>query len=156
MTTTDTTTDTELTSVPQPYGTDKMDPLMYAMLVFVNAQNEDQMCMQTLSETLKIASKAGADNADAGTAILAADNEDVQKASKESDKDKASIDTQAAQSTMQYDNTRINNANQQFTTWQQSLETEENQLSDADQNETQFMQSFLGVYDNVTNIINGY
>jgi hypothetical protein len=138
-------------SLPNPYGTDKMDALMFAFLVFIDSQNEDQECMQTLSTTLEYISQAGSDCSDAGTEILDSDNEDVQKA------DYDNGDESKAQSTMQYDTTRINNETQQFTTLQESIESEEDQLATSAENETEFMKSFLDVYTNMSNIIaSGY
>lgn len=123
------------------------DGLLFALMVMIDAQNTDQLCMQDTSILLDNISEAGSDNVDTGTDMLDKDNQAVIDAG--SDDEKSRI----AQSQQQTDNTKVNNANQQFSALQQSLETWENLLSNSDQSETDFIRSFLQVYDYTANIL---
>lgn len=123
-----------------------LDPILYMILVSIDAQNSDQHCMATLTDTLEKMSQAGVDGVNTGTKILEKDNANVQKQDK-------SEDIQKAQASMQVDNTKINNMNQQFSTATQSLETGVNALNTSDQNESEFIKSVLGVYDNANNLV---
>ena len=122
------------------------DPILYMILVSIDAQNSDQECMSTLTETLQYMSEAGVSGVESGTALLEADNQVVQRAS-------GTDNVNKAQSQEQVDSTKINNMNQQFSNLTQSLENGVNALNTSDQNESEFIKSVLGVYDNVVNLI---
>ncbi len=139
-------TPSEPLGISNPFKTESIDPFLYLLLVSVDAQNKDQECLQTLTTTMQYISEAGTDGIEAGTAMLEADNKKIQGTD-----DTTKI--QQYQSQEQLDNTKVNNMNQQFSNLTQSLETGTNALNTSDQNETDFINNVLGVWDNANNLI---